>query len=456
MKIELPEEIKIVTKTVTDAGYEIYLVGGALRDAVLQKNIKDWDFATNAEPEKIQSLFEHAFYDNTFGTVGVPTENYGNVEITTFRSESAYSNKRHPDAVTWGKTIEEDLQRRDFTINAMALEVTGDEKQVTSDHIIDPYNGQEDLKNQVIQTVGSPIQRFSEDALRMLRAIRFACQLSFTIEDGTFQAIKANAELIQHVSGERIWLELYKILGSEFPYEGFMLLKNTGLLKQIIPELEAGFGVNQVGPNRHHIYDVGSHNFFALRETPATDPLVRFAALLHDIGKPNVLGKDSRGNPTFYNHEIVGANIARDIANRLHLSKAQRDKLVTLVRWHQFSVSEFQTDSAVRRFIRNVGVENIQDMIDVRIGDRLGSGISKDKEEGWRLREFRKRIEKELNPPFAIKDLVVDGNDVMKELNIQPGPQIGKVLQKLFEEVDEDLSKNNREYLLKRIHEVNE
>lgn len=488
--MQMPSKIARIANKIKEAGFEVYLVGGAVRDILLGQELKDWDFATNAAPEEVQKLIPESFYDNTFGTVGIPTENHGTVEVTTYRSEKGYTDKRRPDEVTWGKTIEEDLHRRDFTINAMAIKVTNHELRIknqaadtssTPRHsreggkllaidasegqipdlvgddgsgLIDPFHGQKDLNAKLIRAVGEPDQRFQEDALRLLRAVRLAAQLSFQIAEKTLESIQKNASLIAHISGERIRTELFKILATDYAYDGFMLLHSTGLLSEILPELEQGFGVSQEGPNRHHIYDVGTHNMLAMKETPSKDPLVRFAALLHDVGKPKVIGRDDRGNPTFYNHEVVGANMAKDIANRLHFSKKQREKLYLLVRWHQFSVSEFQTDSAVRRFIRNVGVENIQDMIDLRIGDRLGSGISKDKEEGWRLKEFRKRIEKELNPPFAIKDLAVNGNDVMRELNIKPGPQVGQVLQKLFEEVDEDLSRNDRDYLLKRIHEV--
>lgn len=474
MEINVPEKIRTIGKTISDAGFEVYAVGGAVRDSLLGRQHYDWDLTTNATPEEIQKLFPESFYKNTYGTVSVPLEDEHVVEITTFRSEKGYSNKRHPDEVTWGKSLDEDLERRDFTVNAMALPLpviqNGEKRSEESSNvggaigsedstlialndntIIDPFVGQKDLDAKLIRAVGNPTKRFGEDALRMMRAIRFATQLSFTIEPHTLSAIKENAELITHVSGERIRDELFKILASDYAYDGLMLLRNATLLQYIMPELDHCFGVSQIGPNRHHIYDVGTHNFYALKFCPSKDPLVRFAALIHDIGKPLVLGQDNRGNPTFYNHEVVGATIARNIADRLHLSKEQRKRLVSLVRWHQFSVDDIQTDSAVRRFIRNVGVENIQDQIDVRIGDRLGSGIPEHNKEGWRLQKFKERIEKELNPPFAIKDLAVSGDDVMEILEIKPGPKVGQVLQTLFEEVDEDLSKNDRDYLLEKI-----
>jgi tRNA nucleotidyltransferase (CCA-adding enzyme) len=191
-----------------------------------------------------------------------------------------------------------------------------------------------------------------------------------------------------------------------------------------------------------------------MKLTPSRDPLVRLAALLHDIGKPYSAGKDEHGLITFHNHESIGAKLVTDIADRLRLSKKQKEKLQTLVRWHMFTVDEHITDSAIRRFIRRVGLENVKDVIDLRIGDRLGSGL--ERAESWRLKKFKERIEKELHPPFSINDMVIDGNDVMKELNIKPGPIVGKILNRLFEEVDEDLSRNNKEYLLKRIHEIDD
>ncbi|MBI2036197.1 HD domain-containing protein [Candidatus Microgenomates bacterium] len=232
-----------------------------------------------------------------------------------------------------------------------------------------------------------------------------------------------------------------------------MLLNSSGLLSQILPELTAGKGVSQVRPGRHHTTDVFTHNLLSLKFCPSQDPTVRLATLLHDAGKPQVIGKDEEGHVTFYNHEVAGAKIAREICDRLHFSKKERDKIVTLIRWHMFTVDEKITDSAVRRFIRRIGVDNVKDMMDLRIGDRLGGGTQT--AESWRLKLFKKRVEEQLKPaPFSINDLAVDGNAVMKELNIKPGPKVGQILQKLFEEVDEDLSKNNQEYLIKRIHKL--
>ncbi len=452
MKDKINPDVFKIYKRMESAGFEVFFVGGCVRNLLLEKEPKDWDLTTNATPENILATFPDAFYDNAFGTVGIPlpniseTEHQGVVEITTYRTEGTYKDHRRPDKVVWGKTIEEDLERRDFTINAMALKFSPDAE------IIDLFGGQKDLGKKVVKAVGKPTERFKEDALRLMRAIRFATQLSFSIEEKTLQAIIADANLIQHVSGERIRDELLKILGSSNPYEGIMLLDATGILDLILPELCLGKGVSQQRPGRHHTADVFTHNVLSLKYTPAENPIVRLATLLHDVGKPRVRSEDENGLVIFYNHEVAGTRIAKEISDRLHLSKKEREKIMTLIRWHMFTIDEHITDSAVRRFIRRVGLENVKDMIDLRIGDRLGSGTQT--AQSWRLKKFKERIEKELNPPFSINDLVIDGNDIMKELDMKPGPKIGKILHTLFEEVDEDLSLNNREHLLKRIREL--
>lgn len=443
IKFNFPKEVKQVIKKVRSSGFEIFVVGGAVRDILMKKPVSAWDFTTSAKPDEILKIFPKSFYNNKFGTVGLKTD-IGIFEITTFRKEGEYRDFRHPEIVTWGKTIEEDLARRDFTINAIALSPQGE--------IIDPFHGQKDLEGKIVKAVGNPNKRFSEDALRLIRAVRLATQLEFIIEEKTFAAIAQNARLINNVSGERIRDELFKILESKHPADGFLLLRNTKLLGQILPELEKCFGVSQVSPQRHHIYDVGTHQIKSLEFCPSKDPLVRFATLIHDIGKPNVRRVTPNRIVTFYNHEVVGAKIAKEIANRLHLSRKQREKLVTLVRWHQFTVDEATTATAARRFIRRVGVENITDMIDLRIGDRLGGGLKE--ATSWRLKRFLKLVDAELNPPFSVADLAVSGHDVMNVLGIPPGPKVGKVLNQLFEEVLEDRKKNNRKHLLKRLKEI--
>ncbi len=452
---KIPPHILEIVKKFEKAEFEIYLVGGSVRDLLSKRVVTDWDLTTNAQPSEMLKLFPDSVYENTFGTVGIKveelaeTEHKGIVEVTTYRTEKGYSDRRHPEKVEWGKTVEEDLGRRDFTVNAMALKISNFKFQISND-LIDPFDGQTDLKNKIIRAVGDPAKRFKEDALRLMRAIRFASQLGFSIEENTLKEIAADASLLSEIAKERVRDELLKILASDFPYEGIILLKNTGLMQQIIPELIEGIGISQSRPGRHHTEDVFTHNVLSLKFTPSTDPIVRFATLIHDIGKPRVESTDDADLVIFHNHEIAGARIARDLADRLRFSKKEQEKIVKLVRWHMFTVDERITDSAVRRFIRRVGVENVKDMMDLRVGDRLGGGTQT--AESWRLKLFKNRLEEQLAPAlFSINDLAIDGNDIMKELKMKPGPEIGKILQKLFEEVDEDLEKNNREYLLKRI-----
>ncbi|MBI2021848.1 CCA tRNA nucleotidyltransferase [Candidatus Daviesbacteria bacterium] len=501
MDYKLPKEVLEILNKFKKANYQIYIVGGAVRDLLMDRQVRDWDFTTDAKPEEILKLFPQGFYDNKFGTVGVPikmekaggseegsrrlpeaylmqakdsrrdTELTGPaiyevttmrkegdyesrdkslasshpsqiIEITTMRREGDYRDHRHPVKVGWTNKIEEDLARRDFTINAMAL----------ADKIADPFNGQQDLKDKLVCAVGDPNLRFKEDALRLIRAIRIASELEFDIEKVTFLAIVKNAQLIKEIAWERIRDELFKILASMNPYVGIDKLREAGILQIILPELERCFGLKQEGPKHDRVYDIGKHSLLTLKFTPSSDPLVRLAALLHDIGKPETVNTQKSGNVTFYNHDKVGGDIVIKIAQRFNLSKKQTDKLFKLVRWHLFSVDENQTNAAIRRFIKNVGLENIQDMMALRIGDRLGGGT--EKAVSWRMDNFKSRIKKVLEKPFSISDLKVNGKDVMKVLNIKPGPKVGQVLEKLFKEVLEDSSKNNKEYLLKRIKEL--
>lgn len=447
MKIQLPEFVEEILDKFTKKHYEIYVVGGAVRDLLTGRAVDDWDFTTNATPEEILKIFPDGFYDNEFGTVGISHPSSENpFEITTFRKEFGYTDKRRPDRVEWGKSLKEDLGRRDFTINAMALIKKGKDNY----EVIDPFKGQKDLDKKIIKAVGDANDRFSEDALRMMRSIRIAAELGFTIEEETLEAIKKNAPLINKIAKERVKEELFKILASPNPYQGMLLFRNSGLLEEVLPELEKAFGVEQKSPGRHHIYDVGNHLLMSLKECKSQDPLVRFATLIHDIGKPPTYKKLETGVITFYNHEVVSTKIAKNIAERLRFSNKETEKLITLVRWHQFTVDERQTDSAIRRFIRNVGKENIADMITLRVADRLGGGA---RETSWRLEEFKKRLVEVQKEPFTVGDLKIDGNDVMKELSIKPGPRVGEILNTIFEEVVEKKVPNKEKELLKRLQD---
>ncbi len=463
MDICLPQSVKEILEKFNKEGFEIYIVGGAVRDTLMGRITNDWDFTTSATPEQILEVVPGGLYNNDFGTVFTdnPDDPDRPHEITTFRSDGKYEDYRHPKNVIWGKNLEDDLARRDFTINAMAFgQVLSTQYKVQSQntkyyilgtlYLIDPFGGQNDIKNKIIRSVGNPDARFNEDALRMMRAVRIAGDLSFKIEEKTFDAIKNNAPLINKIAKERVKEELFKILFSKNPYEGIVHFKESGLMEEILPELAKCFGVEQKSPGRHHIYDVGTHLLMSLKNCHSRDPVTRFATLIHDIGKPQTYKKLSTGVITFYNHEMVSTKIAENIADRLRFSNKEKDKFIKLVRWHQFTVDEHQTDSAIRRTLNNVGLENMEDMLALRVADRLGGGA---RETSWRLEEFKKRLIEVQKQPFTVADLKIDGNDVMKELKLKPGPAVGKILNDLFEKVVNKEVENEKEALLQLIKE---
>ncbi len=437
----LPDHVKQFMEKFKGEDYQIYIVGGAVRDLLLGRKVGEWDFTTDAKPEDIMKLFSDGFYNNQFGTVGVPDKKNDTVyEVTTFRKESGYTDLRHPAKVDWAKTVEEDLARRDFTINAIAYD---------GESLVDSYHGQEDIKKRLIKAVGEPSLRFEEDALRLMRAVRFASQLGFMIDDETKLSIEKNAKLILEISWERIRDEFFKILQSDNPSEGVLFLKNTSLLACILPEVDVCFLIPQKSPKRHHIYDVGTHLVMSLKHCGSNDVITRFATLLHDIGKATTFRRDDEtGLITFYNHEVVGTKLVAAIADRFKLSKKQKEKLVTLVKYHQFTVSELQTDKAVKRFIRQVGKEYLDDMLALRTADRIGSGATPT---SWRFDLFKKRLDEVQKEPFKVTDLNIDGRDVMETLQLKPGPQVGEILKKLFDEVSEDKVKNEKSALLEKI-----
>ncbi len=350
-----------------------------------------------------------------------------------------------------GKNLEKDLSRREFTVSAIALKVKeiNLKEQTFKTEIIDPYRGQTDLKNKILKTVGNPDKRIAEDALRMMRAVRIASQLGLTIEEKTFASIKKNKKQIKTIAWERIREELFKILISPFPAEGVLVLYNTGLLEYILPEIIEGRDIAQA---KHHLDDVWTHSLKSLQHCPSQKPVVKLATLLHDVGKPRS-AKGEGEERTFYNHEVISGKIARKIGKRLKLSKKEQEKLYRLVRHHQFSVDENQTDKAFRRFIKRVTKENITDMLDLRVGDRLGGGA---RETSWRFELYKKRLIEVQKQPFSLKDLKVNGKDVMKILKIKPGPKVGKILNELFALVEEDKDKNTRKYLLSQIKKISE
>lgn len=475
---KIPKYVTRVTQTLESAGFEAYIVGGCVRDLILDKTPKDWDVTTNANPDQIIGLFEKTVYENKFGTVGVVFEESADVtrenvshetnnevtrvtgtvkhivEVTPFREEAKYSDFRHPDEVKFSKNIEDDLKRRDFTCNAMAYRASALENK--DKILIDLYNGQKDIKDRSLRTVGDANERFNEDALRMLRAVRFAVNLGFSIDPETVGAIIKNASLTKKISTERIRDEFEKIILSPEPAIGIGMLQKFGLLKHIIPELEEGIGCDQKG---EHIYDVYEHLLHALQHAADKGwPLeVRLAALFHDIGKPRTRRWDGtkaggKGKYTFYGHEVIGARMAAKIMERLKFPKKISDLVVSLVRQHMFfSDTEAITLSAVRRVVVKVGKENIWTLMNIRECDRVGM---KKKEAPYRLRKYHAMIEEVLRDPISVGQLVVDGNILMNELGMKPGPRMGWTLHALLEEVLDDPKKNTREYLDARVGEL--
>jgi len=457
----IPDYVIKTIKKLQVSGYEAYIVGGCVRDILMEKTPNDWDITTNAQPEEILKVFSEAKYENNFGTVILPIRSKavkadndesqaakGNLEdvleITTYRSEQGYSDRRHPDIVRFETELDKDLERRDFTINALALDPLADNK------VIDLFGGQKDIKAKIIRAVGEPSDRFKEDALRMMRAIRFSAQLGFELEPKTQRAIVKLAGSLKFVSAERIKDELVKILASDRPAEGIMLLHDCKLLQYILPELEQGVGVDQA---RHHIYPVFKHNILALKYCPNKEWPVRLAALLHDIAKPKT-HKIIDGIATFYNHEHLGAKMTFKIMTRLKFSGADRERVVNLVKNHMFyyNVGEV-TAASVRRLIVKVGRDNLQDLIDLRVADRLGSGTPKAMP--YKLRHLQYMFEKVQNDPVSVKMLKINGDDLIAELKILPGPKIGAILEVLLGEVIEDPTRNVARHLMARAKELN-
>ncbi len=482
----------------------------------------DFDLTTNASPEQLLTLFPFAFYENSFGTVSLTCQHlwdfaninadYRNarelvvtshqirktnptlidlmnatkihtsllqrpndtqpileptppvlplIEVTTFRSGEKYQNgARRPSEVQWGHSLIEDLTRRDFTINALALKfepnwitetlasfdtapptLQGITVDSTHFELIDRHEGLLDLEKGLIRTVGAAADRIQEDALRSLRAIRFSVQLGFELDPELIHAVQQHNNLLKDVSPERIRDEVFKMLVSPHPKRAIELLDQTDLLQQIVPELLSCKGVKQGG---HHTTDVWTHSLDALQACPSEDPIVRLATLLHDIAKPTTYNDDT-GQPTFYNHEVIGARVAKQIGQRLRLSKVDCDRLFTLVRYHMFHYQPENSDAAIRRFMRKVGLEHIDDILDLREGDRLGSGARKT---SWRLEEMKERMVNQLHQPFDVNDLAIDGHDLIDQLGLSPGKIIGTILNQLFEVVMENPEKNEKTILL--------
>jgi len=450
VRTDIPTEIQNVADTLESGGFEAHLVGGCVRDLLIGKEPKDWDITTNANPEEIIRLFEETYANNDYGTVGVVTESEDVrlkvVEVTPYRSESTYSDARRPDAVQFGVSLEEDLKRRDFTINAIAY-------RVTNERLIDPHNGQKDIEERRIVTVGEAEERFSEDALRILRAVRLAVELNFTIESDTMAAILKNSQYLSRISKERIRDEFVKIINSAAPMQGIVFLEKLTLLPHVLPELLEGIDIEQ---NQAHAYTVYEHLLRTLQYAADQNfPFhIRLAALLHDIGKPaSRRWGDAKKDWTFHGHEVIGARMSRKILKDLRFSRETSEIVVRLVRWHMFFSDPDQiTLSAVRRTIRNVGEEYIADLLSLRVCDRIGSG--RPKAQPFRFRKYKSMVDEALKDPISVKMLKIKGERVIDITKEAPGPRLGDMLHALLEEVLDDPQKNTEEYLEKRTLEL--
>lgn len=453
----IPDEISETVKKLSLAGFETYLVGGCVRDLLLGKKPVDWDITTNAEPEEIIKTFPKTFYANDFGTVSVVTgsedESLRVVQITPYRIEGGYTDKRRPDSVKWSKKLDDDLARRDFTVNAFALSLVEEKGNEWATEIVDLFGGLKDLKGGIIRAVGNPDERFGEDALRIMRAVRLSAELGFSIEEDTFAAVEKNAKSLRDISAERIRDEFIRIVMSPHPMAAFETLKVSGVLAVIMPELLEGAGMEQ---NAAHSYDVFEHTMRTLEHAAKKEfPLdVRLTALFHDIGKPRTRRWGEKTKQwTFYGHDVVGSRVAKTIMERMKFPTKTIETVTKLVRWHMFfSDTEEITLSAVRRMVANVGRDHIWDLMDVRICDRIGTGVPK--ESPYRLRKYRSMVEEAMRDPISVSMLKIDGKKIMEVGNIAPGPNIGLVLNALLDEVLEDPNKNTAEYLEKRASEL--
>ena len=436
----VPPSVLDLLRTMWESGHAAYVVGGSIRDVVLGRTPVDWDLATDALPERVQELFSGAVYENRFGTVAVRCADERVVEITTFREDHDYADFRRPHRVEFGATIQADLARRDFTVNAMAWgAVAGGPAPGASPELVDPYDGQTDALAGILRAVGDPRARFAEDALRMIRAVRLAATLGFGVEPATLAGIQARSSLVAHLSGERIAAELDKLLAAAVPSIGLRLMSDTDLLAPISPDLAAQRGIAQ---NKLPGEDLWDHTLRAVDAARADRPVVRLAVLLHDIGKPATLADGH-----FIGHDAVGADLAGAFLDRLRSPRSVRERVVHLVRQHMFSYEANWSDAAVRRFILKIGRESVDELFEVREADNVGSGLPPG---AGLLGELRDRVRAELEAEAVLdlRGLAIDGSDLIEELGMSPGPTLGRVLDELLERVIADPALNDRPTLL--------
>lgn len=432
--VRVPAEVHSVLAQLWAGGHAAYVVGGGVRDALLGRAETDWDIATDARPERLLELFAGSHYGNRFGTVTI-----GDVEATTFRRDHRYADHRRPDSVTFTDSIEEDLARRDFTVNALAWGHPADAGEA---QWVDPHGGFDDLAARRLRAVGDPAERFDEDALRLLRAARLAAQLGFAIDPDTRAAMSRSAHLVQWIASERVGAEFRRMIAADPPSIGLRILDETNLLEPLFPELAAQRGVAQDKIAGH---DVWQHSLATLDAAALIDPpnrRLRLAALLHDIGKPLTFA-DGR----FIGHDSEGARLAAELLRRLAFAGHEVDDVAALVRQHMFRYESRWTNAAVRRFIRRAGRELVDDLIKLRQADNVGSGLNADADGS---NELRRRVDAELaaGVPLSLRELAVDGHDLTTELDVTAGPLVGRLLERLLESVVSDPQRNTREQLL--------
>ncbi len=437
-------DLRSFINTFQEKGFQCYLIGGCVRDLILEHDIYDYDFATDARPEDVMKLFRRVVPTGVkHGTVTVLVHGM-EFEVTTFRADGKYIDGRRPEKVHFSDSLEEDVKRRDFTINGLAYDIN-------DNRVIDYVKGIADLEKGIIRTIGSPMDRFSEDGLRTYRACRFASKLDFEIEKETLSAISRTLHVAELVSVERIKDEIMKLLGTAKPSVGFEYMRETGLLKLCLPELDLCYGVEQ---NKYHVHDIYYHSLYACDAAPKDQPLIRLAALLHDIGKVRTRREGADGDYTFYNHEVIGARMVRKLMRRLRFSNSDLDTVNNLVINHMFHYTDDWSDGAVRRFMKKVGVDNIEDLFSLREADRVGNGSRSGLPEPIRILQKRIDIIIEAENAISVRDLDINGNIIMELFSIRPGPAIGIILNDLLELVLDDPELNTREILIENAKKI--
>lgn len=444
IKIEMPQDVRFIIGKLMEAGYEAYAVGGCVRDSLLGREPNDWDITTSATPYEVKDIFKRTVDTGLkHGTVTVMLKNEG-YEVTTFRIDGEYTDHRRPDGVTFTRELSEDLLRRDFTINAMAYnDDTG---------VVDLYGGTQDLEQGIIRCVGEADDRFDEDALRIMRAVRFAAQLGFEIEDKTREAAAKHAPELAKVSSERIETELTKLLVSPHP-ERLIDMYELGITKVILPEFDRMMETPQNSP--FHRYDVGRHTVEVIRNVPATKTL-RYAALLHDIGKPDCKTTDEAGVDHFKGHALRSEEMAQPILRRLKMDNDTIRDVRKIVYWHDYGISGKMTKKSVRRMLSKMGAEYFDSYVAIRRGDMAGQSDH--------LADWKKQVLEDIikyhdeiideGDALSLKDLAIGGADLM-QLGIKPGPEMGRILADLLDKVLEEPSLNTKEELIRLIPQDN-